>query len=111
VAAEACNEIVRDPGEAHITDCARQSGGVVTNGTAVLGPGNIGPLAGKPGMEGKDVCSEVRGIDVFDIELAERDPDKLVDIIALARAHLRRDQPRGHQGARVLLHRAQAARG
>jgi malate dehydrogenase (oxaloacetate-decarboxylating)(NADP+) len=57
--------------------------GVVTNGTAVLGLGDIGPLAGKPVMEGKGcLFKKFAGIDVFDIELAEKDPDKLVDIIA-----------------------------
>jgi len=57
--------------------------GVITNGTAVLGLGNIGPLAAKPVMEGKGcLFKKFAGIDVFDIELAERDPDKLVDIIA-----------------------------
>ena len=57
--------------------------GVITNGTAVLGLGNIGPLAGKPVMEGKGcLFKKFAGIDVFDIELAESDPDKLVDIIA-----------------------------
>ncbi|MEY4979780.1 MAG: hypothetical protein RLZZ352_2050 [Pseudomonadota bacterium] len=57
--------------------------GVVTNGTAVLGLGDIGPLAGKPVMEGKGcLFKKFAGIDVFDIELSERDPDKLVEIIA-----------------------------
>ncbi|HXE20697.1 MAG TPA: NADP-dependent malic enzyme [Castellaniella sp.] len=57
--------------------------GVVTNGTAVLGLGNIGPMAAKPVMEGKGcLFKKFAGIDVFDIELAEHDPDKLVDIIA-----------------------------
>src|SRR6478735_4326723 len=57
--------------------------GVITNGTAVLGLGDIGPLAGKPVMEGKGcLFKKFAGIDVFDIELAERDPDKLVDIAA-----------------------------
>ena len=56
---------------------------VITNGTAVLGLGNIGPLAGKPVMEGKGVLfQKFAGIDVFDIEIDENDPDKLVDIIA-----------------------------
>src|SRR5438132_2739217 len=56
---------------------------VITNGTAVLGLGNIGPLAGKPVMEGKGcLFQKFAGIDVFDIELAEHNPDKLVDIIA-----------------------------
>src|SRR5690606_1899493 len=57
--------------------------GVITNGTAVLGLGNIGPLAAKPVMEGKGcLFKKFAGIDVFDIELNENDPDKLVDIIA-----------------------------
>ncbi|HBP31000.1 MAG: NADP-dependent malic enzyme [Advenella sp.] len=57
--------------------------GVITNGTAVLGLGNIGPLASKPVMEGKGcLFKKFAGVDVFDIELAENDPDKLVDIIA-----------------------------
>ncbi|CPM86678.1 NADP-dependent malic enzyme [Bordetella pertussis] len=57
--------------------------GVITNGTAVLGLGNIGSLAAKPVMEGKGcLFKKFAGIDVFDIELAENDPDKLVDIIA-----------------------------
>src|SRR5207245_4089451 len=56
---------------------------VVTNGTAVLGLGAIGPLASRPVMEGKGgLFKKFAGINVFDIELAERDPDKLVDIIA-----------------------------
>ena len=57
--------------------------GVITNGTAVLGLGNIGPLASKPVMEGKAcLFKKFAGVDVFDIELAENDPDKLVEIIA-----------------------------
>src|SRR5699024_6026543 len=57
--------------------------GVITNGTAVLGLGNIGALASKPVMEGKAVLfKNFAGIDVFDIEINETDPDKLVDIIA-----------------------------
>jgi malate dehydrogenase (oxaloacetate-decarboxylating)(NADP+) len=56
---------------------------VITNGTAVLGLGDIGPLASKPVMEGKGcLFKKFAGVDVFDIELAERDPDKLIDIIA-----------------------------
>ena len=57
--------------------------GVITNGTAVLGLGAIGPLAAKPVMEGKAVLfKKFAGIDVFDIEIAERDPDKLIEVIA-----------------------------
>jgi malate dehydrogenase (oxaloacetate-decarboxylating)(NADP+) len=81
--AEACNEIVRDPREAHTLTARGNLVAVVTNGTAVLGLGNIGPLAGKPVMEGKGcLFKKFAGIDVFDIELAEHDPDKLVEIIS-----------------------------
>ena len=81
--AAACEEIVRDPAEATQLTSRGNLIGVVTNGTAVLGLGAIGPLAAKPVMEGKAVLfKKFAGIDCFDIELDERDPDKLVDIIA-----------------------------
>src|SRR4029434_6860578 len=81
--AAACDEIVRDPAEARNLTARGNLIGVVTNGTAVLGLGAIGPLAAKPVMEGKAVLFKTfAGIDVFDLELNERDPDKLVDIIA-----------------------------
>ena len=81
--AAACEEIVRDPSEARNLTSRGNLVAVVTNGTAVLGLGNIGPLAGKPVMEGKAALfKKFAGIDVFDIEIAENDPDKLVDIIA-----------------------------
>jgi malate dehydrogenase (oxaloacetate-decarboxylating)(NADP+) len=81
--AAACEEIRRDPAQAvHYTSRANLIA-VVTNGTAVLGLGAIGPLAAKPVMEGKSVLfKKFAGIDCFDIELDERDPDRLVDIIA-----------------------------
>src|SRR5208283_2623069 len=80
--AAACDEIVRDPGEARNLTARGNLVGVVTNGPAVLGLGAIGPLASKPVMEGKAVLfKKFAGIDCFDIELAELDPDKLVDII------------------------------
>jgi malate dehydrogenase (oxaloacetate-decarboxylating)(NADP+) len=80
--AAACDEIVRDPREAFNLTARGNLVGVVTNGTAVLGLGNIGALAGKPVMEGKAVLfKKFAGLDCFDIELAERDPDKLIDII------------------------------
>ena len=79
----ACEEIVRDPAESYNMTARGNLVGVVTNGTAVLGLGNIGPLAAKPVMEGKAVLfKKFAGIDCFDIELNELDPDKLVDIIA-----------------------------
>jgi malate dehydrogenase (oxaloacetate-decarboxylating)(NADP+) len=81
--AYACLAIEADPSLAAEYTSRANLVGVVTNGTAVLGLGDIGPLAGKPVMEGKGcLFQKFAGIDVFDIELAERDPDKLVDIIA-----------------------------
>ncbi len=81
--AAACEEIVADPANAFRYTSRGNLVGVVTNGTAVLGLGDIGPLAAKPVMEGKAVLfKKFAGIDVFDIELAEKDLDKLVDVIA-----------------------------
>jgi malate dehydrogenase (oxaloacetate-decarboxylating)(NADP+) len=81
--AAACDEIVKDPHAASLYTARANLVGVITNGTAVLGLGNIGPLAAKPVMEGKGVLfKKFAGIDVFDIEINEPDPDKLVDIIA-----------------------------
>ena len=81
--AYACEAIVADPNEVSSLTARGNLVGVITNGTAVLGLGDIGALAGKPVMEGKGVLfQKFAGIDVFDIELNERDPDKLVEIIA-----------------------------
>src|SRR6187397_148720 len=81
--AAACELIVADPAEARNMTARGNLVGVITNGTAVLGLGAIGPLASKPVMEGKAcLFKKFAGIDVFDIEIDERDPDKLVDIIA-----------------------------
>jgi malate dehydrogenase (oxaloacetate-decarboxylating)(NADP+) len=78
-----CLDIQADPSLAADYTSRGNLVGVITNGTAVLGLGDIGPLAGKPVMEGKGcLFKKFAGIDVFDIELAERDPDKLVEIIA-----------------------------
>ena len=78
-----CLDIEADPSLAADYTSRANLVGVVTNGTAVLGLGDIGPLAAKPVMEGKGcLFKKFAGIDVFDIELAERDPDKLVEIIA-----------------------------
>ena len=80
--AAACEEIVRNPAEAASLTSRANLVAVISNGTAVLGLGAIGPLAGKPVMEGKAVLfKKFAGIDVFDLELDERDPDKLVDMI------------------------------
>jgi malate dehydrogenase (oxaloacetate-decarboxylating)(NADP+) len=74
-----CLDIQADPSLAHDLTSRGNLVGVITNGTAVLGLGNIGPLAAKPVMEGKGcLFKKFAGIDVFDIELDENDPDKLV---------------------------------
>jgi malate dehydrogenase (oxaloacetate-decarboxylating)(NADP+) len=81
--AYACLAIERDPSLAAEYTSRGNLVGVITNGTAVLGLGDIGPLAGKPVMEGKGcLFKKFAGIDVFDIELAEKDPDRLVEIVA-----------------------------
>jgi len=79
----ACQEIVADPAQARNLTARGNLVAVITNGTAVLGLGAIGPLAAKPVMEGKSVLfRKFAGIDAFDIEVDELDPEKLVDIIA-----------------------------
>jgi malate dehydrogenase (oxaloacetate-decarboxylating)(NADP+) len=81
--AAACEAVVDDPRNASLYTARSNLVGVITNGTAVLGLGAIGPLAAKPVMEGKGVLfKKFAGIDVFDIEIDERDPDRLVEIIA-----------------------------
>ena len=78
-----CEEIVKDPNAAFKYTSRGNLVAVITNGTAVLGLGDIGPLASKPVMEGKGVLfKKFAGVDVFDIEIDEKDPAKLVDIIA-----------------------------
>jgi malate dehydrogenase (oxaloacetate-decarboxylating)(NADP+) len=81
--AAACEAIVVDPANAALYTGRANLVGVISNGTAVLGLGAIGPLGAKPVMEGKAVLfKKFAGIDVFDIEINERDPDKLVEVIA-----------------------------
>ncbi|MGJ7537524.1 MULTISPECIES: NADP-dependent malic enzyme [unclassified Variovorax] len=78
-----CEEIVKDPANAFKYTSRGNLVGVISNGTAVLGLGDIGPLASKPVMEGKGVLfKKFAGVDVFDIEIDEKDPVKLVEIIA-----------------------------
>jgi len=78
-----CEEIVKDPNNAYKYTSKGNLVAVISNGTAVLGLGDIGPLASKPVMEGKGVLfKKFAGIDVFDLEIAEKNLDKLVDIIA-----------------------------
>src|SRR5215831_7010919 len=81
--AAACEEIVADRGNAFRYTARGNLVGVITNGTAVLGLGPIGPLAAKPVMEGKAVLfKKFAGIDAFDIEVDQSDPDKLIELIA-----------------------------
>ena len=81
--AAACEEIVKDPANAYRYTSKGNLVAVISNGTAVLGLGDIGPLASKPVMEGKGVLfKKFAGIDVFDLEVNEKNLDKLVDIIA-----------------------------
>ncbi len=81
--AAACLEIAADPAAAHLYTTRGNLVGVISNGTAVLGLGNIGALAGKPVMEGKAVLfKKFAGIDVFDIEVNEQDPDRFCDVVA-----------------------------
>ena len=81
--AEPCNMIASDPSTVAEFTSRSNLVAVITNGTAVLGLGDIGPLAAKPVMEGKGVLfKKFAGIDVFDIEINEKDPDKLIEIIA-----------------------------
>ena len=81
--AEVCMEIHRDPSLANLYTSKANLVAVISNGTAVLGLGNIGPLAGKPVMEGKAVLfKKFSNIDVFDLEINETDPEKFVEIVA-----------------------------
>ncbi len=80
--AAACTEIADNPAEVATLTSRGNLVGVISNGTAVLGLGNIGPLAAKPVMEGKAVLfKKFAGVDVFDIEVNEEDPEKLIEII------------------------------
>src|SRR5437899_6101259 len=81
--AAACTEIANNPAEAASLTARANLVAVISNGTAVLGLGDIGPLASKPVMEGKAVLfKKFAGIDVFDIEVAEKDVGRLVDVVA-----------------------------
>ena len=107
--AEPCLEIAKDPEKVYDYTAKGNLVAVITNGTAVLGLGNIGPLAGKPVMEGKGVLfKRFADIDVFDIEVDAQDPTTFIETVARDRADLRRHQPGGHQGARVLRDRGGA---
>ncbi len=105
-----CLEIEKNPHDAFKYTARGNLVAVITNGTAVLGLGNIGALAGKPVMEGKGVLfKRFADIDVFDLEVNSHDPDEIIKRLPAAGADLRRHQPGRHQSARVLLHRGDAA--
>ena len=109
--AAACEAIAADPVAARDYTARGNLVAVITNGTAVLGLGNIGPLASKPVMEGKAVLfKKFAGIDVFDLEVDATDIDRFVRYRGGAGADLRRHQPGRHQGAGMLRHREEAAR-
>ena len=84
---------------------------VISNGTAILGLGNLGALASKPVMEGKAVLfKRFADVDSIDLEVGTEDPDEFINAVQLSRPVVRRHQSRGHQGAGVLHHRGAAAR-
>ena len=106
-----CLAIKRDPAAAYDYTAKGNLVAVISNGTAVLGLGDLGALASKPVMEGKAVLfKRFADIDSIDLEVDTRDVDEFVDCVRLLGPDLRRHQPRGHQGAGVLHHRAAPAR-
>ena len=97
--AEPCLAIAADPDDAFRYTNKGNLVAVVTNGSAVLGLGDIGPLAGKPVMEGKAVLfKRFADIDVYDLEVATHDPEESDQVLPVAGADRRRDKPGGHQG-------------
>jgi len=96
--------IAEDPAKAYDYTAKGNLVAVISNGTAILGLGNLGALASKPVMEGKAVLfKRFADVDSIDIELDTEDPDKFIEAVALM-------EPRGHQGAAMLHHRADPAR-
>ena len=109
--ARICMAIHDDPAKAWALTIKRNTVAVVTDGTAVLGLGDIGPEAAMPVMEGKAMLfKEFGGVDAWPICLATKDVDEIVAIVQGHRARLRRHQPRGHLRAALLRDRAAAAR-
>ena len=103
--------IAADPSTAYDYTSRGNMVAVITNGTAILGLGNLGALAAKPVMEGKAVLfKRFADVDSIDLEVDTEDAGCVHQRGALPRPLLRRHQSRGHQGARVLLHRGAAAR-
>ena len=106
-----CSAIADDPGRAYDFTAKGNLVAVISNGTAILGLGNLGALAAKPVMEGKAVLfKRFADVDSIDIEVDTEDAQTVHRRGRAARAELRRHQPRGHRRARLLRHRAGAAR-
>lgn len=109
--AEPCLEIEKDPQTAYDYTAKGNLVAVISNGTAVLGLGDIGALSGKPVMEGKGLLFKIyAGIDVFDIEVNEKDPEKFIQAVKGHRSHFRRYQSGRYQGSRMFRDRKPAER-
>ncbi len=99
-----CLEIEKNPQDAFKYTSRGNLVAVVSNGTAVLGLGDIGALAGKPVMEGKAVLfKRFADVDVFDLEVDSHDPEDIIKLCQIAGTHFRGDQSGGHQSSGVLL--------
>ena len=106
-----CLAIEKDPNTAYDYTAKGNLVAVISNGTAVLGLGDLGALASKPVMEGKAVLfKRFADIDAIDLEVDTDDVDKFINSVRYLGAVVRRHQPGGHQGAGMLHHRAAAAR-
>ena len=103
--------IAADPSTAYDYTARGNMVAVITNGTAILGLGNLGALASKPVMEGKAVLfKRFADVDSIDLEVDTEDPEEFINAVQISRAVVRRHQSRGHQGAGVLHHRGAPAR-
>ena len=100
--AEPCLEIEKNPQDAYKYTAKGNLVAVISNGTAVLGLGDIGALSGKPVMEGKGLLFKIyAGIDVFDIEVDEKDPEKFIAAVKAIAPYFRWNQSGRHQGSRM----------
>ena len=97
-----CEKIKENPGDSYLYTNRGNLVAVISNGTAVLGLGNIGAEASKPVMEGKALLFKIyAGLDCFDIEVDEHDPGRFVEIVKALAPNLRRHKPRGHKSPRM----------